>query len=98
MGRVTVCSISVVLALLVIFKPWLTKGVLTSVKCKQTLYESHFLSRDPNKVKEYKLYANVLNSIKNKAINDYYRQRFKFYRNANRHLNQKEKHRTKFSC
>lgn len=39
-------------------KPWLTKGVLTSVKHKQKLYQSHFLSRDPDKVRECKLYAN----------------------------------------
>ena len=38
-------------------KPWLTKGILTSVKFKQKLYKSHFLSRDPDKVKEYKLYV-----------------------------------------
>ena len=38
-------------------KPWLTKGVLTSVKFKQKLYKSHFLSRGPDKVKEYKLYV-----------------------------------------
>ena len=62
-------------------KPWLTKGVLTSVKHKQKLYKSHFLSRDPDKVREYKLYANALNRMKNKAKNDYYCQRFKFYQN-----------------
>ena len=62
-------------------KPWLTKGVLNSVKHKQKLYKSHFLSRDPDKVREYKLYANALNRIKNKAKNDYYCQRFKFYQN-----------------
>ena len=63
-------------------KPWLTKGVLTSVKHKQKLYKSHFLSRDPDKVREYKFYANALNRIKNKAKNDYYCQRFKFYQNG----------------
>ena len=52
-------------------KPWLTKGVLISVKHTQKLYKSHFLSRDPDKVREYKLYANALNRIKNKAKNDY---------------------------
>ena len=45
------------------------------------VYKSHFLSRDPDKVREYKLYANALNRIKNKAKNDYYCQRFKFYQN-----------------
>ena len=38
-------------------KTGLTKGVLTSVKFKQKLYKSHFLSRGPDKVKEYKLYV-----------------------------------------
>lgn len=63
-------------------KPWLTRGVLTSVKHKRKLYQSHFLSRDPDKVRECKLYANTLNRIKNKAKNDYYCQRFKFYQNG----------------
>ena len=60
-------------------KPWLTRGVLISVKHKQKLYKSHFLSSDPDKMREYKLYANALNRIKNKAKNDYYCQRFNFY-------------------
>ena len=63
-------------------KPWLTKGVFTSVKHKQKLYQSHFLSREPDKVRECKLYANTLNRIKNKAKTDYYCQRFKFYQNG----------------
>ena len=48
-------------------KPWLTKGALTTVKHSQKLYKSHFLIRDPDKVKEYKLHANTLNLIKTKA-------------------------------
>ena len=59
-------------------KPSFTKGVFTSVKHKQKLYKSHFLSRDPFKVSEYKLYAKTLNRIKNKAKNDYYCYYFRF--------------------
>ena len=62
-------------------KPWLTRGILISVQHKQKLYKSHFFSSDHDKVREYKLYANALNRIKNKAKNDYYCQRFKFYQN-----------------
>ena len=60
-------------------KPWLTKGVLTTVKHSQKLYKSHFLIRDPDKVKEYKLHANTLKLIKTKAENYFYYQHFKFY-------------------
>ena len=48
-------------------KPWLTKGLLVSIKYKQKLYRSHFLSNDVDKKTYYKQYSNKLNKIKTKA-------------------------------
>ena len=35
-------------------KPWITKGILKSIKLKQKMYRSHFLSHDYEKVTAYK--------------------------------------------
>ena len=35
-------------------KPWISKAIRTSIKRKQRLFKSHFLSSDPNKVKIFK--------------------------------------------
>ena len=51
-------------------KPWLTKGILKSIKRKQKMYRMHFLSKDGQKTREYKHYANVLTCIKNKSKSD----------------------------
>ena len=48
-------------------KPWITKGLLVSIKYKQKLYRSHFLSNDVDKKTYYKQYSNKLNKIKIKA-------------------------------
>ena len=48
-------------------KPWLTKGLLVSIKYKQKLHRSHFLSNDVDKKTYYKQYSNKLNKIKTKA-------------------------------
>ena len=45
-------------------KPWLTKGLLVSIKHKQKLYRSHFMSHDLEKQQFYKQYSNKLNKIK----------------------------------
>ena len=39
-------------------KPWLTQGLLKSIKSKQKMHNSHFLSQNPVKIKEY-----ILNNI-----------------------------------
>ena len=46
-------------------KPWISKGILKSIKIKHTMYKTHFLSRDPSKVCEFKKYSNRLNYLKN---------------------------------
>ena len=41
-------------------KPWISKAILISIKKKQRLFKSHFLSNDPRKIEEYKAYKNKL--------------------------------------
>ena len=53
-------------------KPWLTKGILKSVKRKQQMYRTHFLSKDLQKTGEYKHYAAILSHLKNKSKTEYY--------------------------
>ena len=40
-------------------KSWLTKGILKSVKRKQKMYRTHFLSKDLQKIGEYKHYMQL---------------------------------------
>lgn len=47
--------------------PWLTQGLLKSMKRKQKMYKSHLLSKNSRKIKEYKQYSNPVNKIKAKA-------------------------------
>ena len=46
-------------------KPWLTKGLLVSIKNKQKLYQSYFLNGNAYEKSFYKLYANKLTRVKN---------------------------------
>ena len=57
-------------------KPWITNGILKSIKTKHKLYKTHFLSNNPIKVTEYKKYANKLNWLKNICKNTYFSQHF----------------------
>ena len=45
-------------------KPWITRGILTSIKRKQKLYISHFIKGDTDRQNVYKKYANKLTKIK----------------------------------
>ena len=46
-------------------KPWLTKGLLASIKNKQKLYQSYFLNGNAYEKSFYELYANKLTRVKN---------------------------------
>ena len=48
-------------------KPWLSDSILKSIKRRQQLFKTHFLSKDLNKVKFYKAYNNKLNRLKDVA-------------------------------
>ena len=41
-------------------KPWITKGLITSIKHKQRLYKTHFLKGNSSERQFYKKYANNL--------------------------------------
>ena len=62
-------------------KPWMSKGLLISIKTKQKLYKSFFRSKDLEKVQKYKHYSNLLNHLKTKSKNDYYNKYFRSYQN-----------------
>ena len=44
-------------------KPWISRGILKSIKTKHIMYKTHFLSRNPAKVTEFKKYSNRLNYL-----------------------------------
>ena len=44
--------------------PWLSKGILTSIKQKQTLYRTHFLNGDALSINFFKTYSNKLTRVK----------------------------------
>ena len=54
-------------------KPWLTKGLLVSIKNKQKLYQSYFLNGNAYEKSFYKLYANKLTRVKNLSKKMYYK-------------------------
>ena len=57
-------------------KPWISNAILKSIKRKQKLFKTHFLSNDPEKVKQYKIYNNKLNRIKEVAKRNYFTTQF----------------------
>ena len=48
-------------------KPWISNCILISIKKRQKLFKSHFLSGDPGKIQYNKTYNNRLNKVKAKA-------------------------------
>ena len=44
-------------------RPWITRGILVSIKRKQKMYKTHFLSKDENLISQYRIYANKLNKL-----------------------------------
>ena len=57
-------------------KPWLTKGLLVSIKRKQQLYRSNFLSVDLAKRQFYKTYSKKLQRLKSKAKRNFFFNEF----------------------
>ena len=60
-------------------KPWITSSILKSIKKRQKLFTTPFLSNDPNKVKEYKKRNNKLNKIKEAAKKNYFKTQFDMF-------------------
>ncbi len=57
-------------------KPWLTKGILKSVKNKASMYKTFFLFGDLRMRSFYKRYSNLLIRIKEKSKKLYYEKKF----------------------
>ena len=45
-------------------KPWITKSVYESIRLKNIMYKTHYLSNDDAKKREYKIFANKLTKTK----------------------------------
>ena len=45
-------------------RPWITRGLLVSIKRKQKMYKTYFLSKNEKLISLYRVYANKLNKIK----------------------------------
>ena len=62
-------------------KPWITKGILTSIKTKNRLYKKYFKNKnnhtDNSQREFYKKYLNKLTHIKNLAKRTYYEKLLK---------------------
>ncbi len=61
-------------------KPWISKGLLVSIKKRQKMFRTHFLSKNSIKVKQYKTYNNKLNKIKERAKRNYFAAQFNFHK------------------
>ena len=53
-------------------KPWITKGILISIKAKNELFRRYFKSNDADKKDFYRKYLNILTHIKYHAKRNYY--------------------------
>ena len=53
-------------------KPWITKGILSSICTKNCRYKSHYILGDETRKHVYKVYANKLTKIKTLAKKNYY--------------------------
>ena len=58
-------------------KPWLTKGLLVSIKRKQQPYRSRFLSVNLAKRQFYKTYSKKLQRLKSKAKRNFFFNEFR---------------------
>ena len=61
--------------------PWLTKGLLTSIKHKQKLYRTHFLNGDALSINFFKTYSNKLTRVKTLSKKMYYNSTINKYKN-----------------
>ena len=53
-------------------KPWITKGILKSIKTKNKLFKSCYKCSEVNKIEFYKKYRNKLRHVKFLAKSQYY--------------------------
>ena len=62
------------------YKPWITKGILNSVKVKNKTYKEFIKSKDRNKKSQtyikFKKYRDLINSLKRRSQRNYYKDYF----------------------
>ena len=67
------------------FKPWITKGILTSIRKKYKIHSKFLKAKDQTRKEalnqEYKTYKNLLTNITKKSKENYYKQYFKDNKN-----------------
>ena len=57
-------------------KPWITKGLLKSIKRKQKMYKTHYINDSTDERKFYKSYCNTLTRIKTLTKKLFYKTQF----------------------
>ena len=62
-------------------KPWISRGILKSIKTKQKMYLSHFVKGNLEQKQLYKKYANKLTEVKFAAKKLYYQDKFETCKN-----------------
>jgi len=62
-------------------KPWLTKGLLTSISKKNALYKKMLSTNNPSISAKYKFYRNKITYLKESLQQNYYRSKFENCRN-----------------
>ena len=62
-------------------KPWISKGLLVSIKKKNRLFKACYKCNDKSKIEFYKKYRNMLTHLMKLAKQEYYSNLFKKYNN-----------------
>ena len=57
-------------------KPWITRGILVSIKNKQRLYQSHFLNGTLDTIGYFKQHAHKLKQVKQMSKAIHYKNNF----------------------
>ena len=57
-------------------KPWLTKGIITSIKIKRKLFKQFKQTKHQLIYDSYKIYRDLLNKLIRKSKKNYYRDLF----------------------
>ena len=65
-------------------KPWITKSVYESIRLKNIMYKTHYLSNDDAKKREYRIFANKLTKTKALAKKRFYAEELENNKNNSR--------------
>ena len=58
-------------------KPWITKGILTSICYKNSIFRFHFIDGNSNDKQSFRRYTNILTKLKNRSKKLYFYGKFK---------------------